>query len=193
MNTFSNNSFRQKMLKCTVMIIILLQTACAANFAKLGGGLKESVVPKSSKLTSNGAGHTLTCGVNASRKASAKPNAQPTPDVYSPQNPQPDSEEEVEKKLRKIEEALQVIEQWKALPASAKKVIAGTTLAGAAIGGAVAYQRAKDDESDDSDSKEVIHGVVLGAVEGAEVGSDIITVGSQVALMAGLIVFVVAH
>jgi hypothetical protein len=213
MNTISKNSFRQKMFKCTVMIIILLQTACAANFAKLGDDPDGRTAPKRSKLAANGsgsfltkfhpnaqrrkvesmpasnnAGAALTCGFDRPEEVSARPKVQPATAVRFPLNAQLVRDEEqynlqqaeetlqqaeetlqqVEEALRQVEEALSVIERLHASP-----LIAATTITGAAIGGVVAQQSAKDNESD---SKEVIQGVVTGAEIGAAVGITIETI-----------------
>lgn len=89
MNTFSKTSFRQKMFKCAVMIIILLQTACAANFAKLGGGPNDWVAPNPSKLAANGSGNSSICRRDMPGEVSARPKAQPTTAIHFPQ-PLPD-------------------------------------------------------------------------------------------------------
>jgi len=226
MNAFKRNSFRQKMFKGAVMIMILLQAACAANVTKLGGGPKDRAAPKSSKLAANGsgssltkshahaqrrkveskhdandAGAALTCGFDMPEKVSARPKVQPTTAVHLPQNAQLIRDEEqynvnqVEETLHQMEEALQqveevlnvieLIESWDMLP-GAKKVLVGTTITGAVIGGLVAHQSAKDDESNDPDFKDVIQGVVTGAVVGAEVGNAIMFIG-------GMIVFMVSY
>lgn len=73
MNTCSKTSFRQKMFKCTVMILILLQAACAANIAKLDAGSNDWIAPNPSKLTSNGSGASTTCSLDKPREGSAGP------------------------------------------------------------------------------------------------------------------------
>ncbi len=74
MNTYSKNSFRQKMFKCAVMIIILLQAACAANVTMLGDGPNDWTAPNPSKLAANGSGASLTCRLNASGEVNEAPD-----------------------------------------------------------------------------------------------------------------------
>ncbi|MGH7452454.1 MAG: hypothetical protein ACRENG_13995 [bacterium] len=89
MNAFKRNSFRQKMFKCAVMIIILLQTAGAANVTMLGGGPNDWTASNPSKLASNGSGASLTCSLDMSAEVSARPKTQPTTAIHWPQNAQP--------------------------------------------------------------------------------------------------------
>jgi hypothetical protein len=199
MNAFNKNSFRQKMFKCAVPIIILLQTACAANFAKLGGGPNDWTASKSSTLAANSSGAALTCSLDMPEKVSARPKVQPTTAVRSPQNAQPGRDDEeynlplvvetlqqTEEALQQVEEVMNVIAWWNAMPGTAKKVIAGTTITGAVIGGLAA----SGDESDDRDSEDVVQGVVTGAVVGAEVGIAILT---SMTIGAAMIAFMVSY
>jgi len=85
MNTFSKTSFRQKMFKSAVMIIILLQAACAANVTKLGGGSNDWIAPNPLKLAANGSGASLICRMDMPGDVSARPKAQPTTAIHFPQ------------------------------------------------------------------------------------------------------------
>ncbi len=66
MNAFKRNSFWQKMFKGAVMIIILLQTACAANIT-------------------NGSGAALICRMDAPGEVSNPPKTKPTTAIHFPQ------------------------------------------------------------------------------------------------------------
>jgi hypothetical protein len=85
MNAFKRNSFWQKMFKCAVMILILLQTACATNVAMLGGGPNDWTAPNPSKLASNGSGASLTCSMDMPGEVSARSKARPTTAIHFPQ------------------------------------------------------------------------------------------------------------
>jgi hypothetical protein len=75
MNTFNKTFFRQKLFKCAVMIIILLQAACAANVGTIDSGLFDWTVPNPSKLASNGADTSSTCSLDMPGAVSARSKA----------------------------------------------------------------------------------------------------------------------
>jgi hypothetical protein len=85
MNAFNKNSFRQKLFKCAVMIVILLQAACAANVGMLGGGPNDWTAPKPAKLAANGASTAFICRMDMPGEVSARPKAQPTTAIHFPQ------------------------------------------------------------------------------------------------------------
>jgi hypothetical protein len=60
MNAFNKNSFRQKMFKCTVMVVILLQSACATQLSMVSREQNASI-----------------CNFDEPGEVSARPKAQP--------------------------------------------------------------------------------------------------------------------
>jgi hypothetical protein len=135
------NSFGRSLLKGAALFIIQLQTACVANLAMPGNGSQDWNAPNSSPRAANDSPSSWTCNTNITEEA---------------------------EDLRQVEEVVQTIESWNAVDGDLKKVVVGTTLAGAVIGGIVAHESAKNDQADDDE--EVVQGVVTGALIGAEAG-----------------------
>jgi hypothetical protein len=77
MNTFNKNSFMQKMFKGAVMIIILLQTACAAKITKRSGEPNGWTTPNPSQLAASGSGAALIYSADMPGEDSAWPEVQP--------------------------------------------------------------------------------------------------------------------
>jgi hypothetical protein len=78
MNTFNKNSFMQKMFKGAVIIIILLQTACAAKITKRSGEPNGWTTPNPSQLAASGSGAALIYSADMPGEDSAWPEVQPS-------------------------------------------------------------------------------------------------------------------
>ncbi len=72
----NNFSLCQKLFRGAVLIMILLQTACATNLAMLGDRPKDLTTPNPSEQTSNDADAALTCSMDVPGEDSARPKVQ---------------------------------------------------------------------------------------------------------------------
>ncbi len=77
MNALNKNSFRQKMFKGALMIIILLQAACATQFSMVGREPNDWNEPNPSTLAASDAGAASICNFDGPGEISARPEVQP--------------------------------------------------------------------------------------------------------------------